>query len=137
MAKGKLQRMHEVRTFANVLEPPLDLAGRWRESYFRNDGPITLELACGRGEYSIALAQRLPRQNFIGIDIKGARLWYGARQALDLQLTNVAFIRTAIENLDILFAEDEIREIWIPFPDPHRTFSRRHHRLTSPRFLQM
>ncbi|MBN2354904.1 tRNA (guanosine(46)-N7)-methyltransferase TrmB [candidate division KSB1 bacterium] len=137
MAKKKLKRIREVASFTNVLEAPVELRGHWRERCFKNSAVIILELACGRGEYSLTLAQRFPQYNFIGMDIKGARLWYGAQQAKLLHLSNVVFVRAAIENLTDYFAPGEIAEIWIPFPDPHPTFSRRKRRLTSPRFLQM
>lgn len=135
MAKKKKQRIVEFASLPNARDEAVDLRGHWNENFFYNNNTITLELACGQGEYTLALAKRFPQCNFIGIDIKGARLWHGARQALDSGLANVAFVRTAIENLPDFFANSEIAEIWIPFPDPHPTFSRRNRRLTSPRFL--
>lgn len=137
MAKKKLIRFAALPELQNVRQEPGDLRGYWAQAFFKNDHPITLELACGKGEYTVALAQRFPQRNFIGIDIKGARIWVGATQALALGLGNAAFVRTAIEDLQEYFAEGEIREIWITFPDPHPTFGKRRKRLTSPRFLDI
>jgi tRNA (guanine-N7-)-methyltransferase len=137
MAKQKLLRFAAMPGLANVRQEPGSLRGRWHAEFFRNDHPITLELACGKGDYTVALAQRHPRRNVIGVDIKGARLWVGATRARDLGLANAGFVRTAIEQLAEFFAEGEIAEIWITFPDPHPTSSRRKKRLTSPRFLAL
>lgn len=137
MRVKKLQRFAELATFPNAFQNPIGMKGKWGASYFRNPNPITLELACGKGEYTIALAQRFPERNFIGIDIKGARLWRGAKTALELNLTNAAFLRMPIERTAEFFAEDEVAEIWIPFPDPYPRQSKTKKRLTSPRFLNL
>ena len=127
MGRGnKLERFAQIKTFQNVFEPDgkaiistdFHLKGNWSREYFNNDNPITLELGCGKGEYSVGLAERYPDRNFIGIDIKGARMWKGAAYALKQGLHNVAFIRSRIEFVERLFARDEISEIWITFPDP-------------------
>jgi tRNA (guanine-N7-)-methyltransferase len=147
--KNKLKKFAEVASFPNVYEnfnpkepqmvgvngEPVDLQGKWASAHFKNDYPITLELACGGGEYTLDLAKRYPERNFIGVDIKGARIWKGARKALDQQLTNVAFLRTRIEQITLFFARDEIDEIWITFPDPYLKKSKRNKRLTSSRFI--
>lgn len=140
MGKNKLERFAQNKTFSNVLEPQgLDSdfrwKGTWAKSFFGNDHPITLELGCGKGEYTLALARKNPHRNFIGLDIKGARLWRGAKQALDENLTNVAFLRTRIEWLENFFAPYEIQEIWITFADPQIKYKRAKHRLTHPLFL--
>ena len=141
-SKNKLKRFRENETFANVMQPSREdvlkgysLKGKW-SSYFNNDHPIILELGCGKGEYTLALARKNPNINFIGIDIKGARFWRGAKSALKENLTNVAFLRTQIELIDLCFAENEISEIWVTFPDPQIKFKRMKHRLTNPSFLK-
>ena len=142
-SKNKLKRFRENDTFANVLQPSREelldksflLKGRWREDHFKNDQPIILELGCGKGEYSIHLAQKFPQNNFIGIDIKGARFWRGAKIALEESLTNVAFLRTQIELIVHCFAPGEVDEIWITFPDPQIKYKRTKHRLTNKSFL--
>jgi tRNA (guanine-N7-)-methyltransferase len=113
------------------------MKGRWHKAYFDNDHPIVVELACGKGEYTVNLARAYPHKNFIGIDIKGNRIWKGARQALEEDLHNVAFVRTRIEQLPVFFAPGEIDEIWITFPDPFPRRSRAKKRLTSARFLDI
>ena len=147
--RNKLQKFAEILTFPNVYEnfnsfPPqltgideevIDLKGKWQEKHFKNKNPITLELACGRGEYTLALAQKYPHRNFIGVDIKGARIWKGAKIALAKKLDNVAFLRTRIELIAAFFEEAEIDEIWITFPDPFLRKSKRNRRLTAPNFL--
>ena len=140
-SKNKLKRFRENETFQNVIQPERDevlsgfsLKGKWH-AYFKNDNPIVLELGCGKGEYSVALAQNNPEKNFIGIDIKGARFWRGAKTALEENLTNVAFLRTQIELVDHCFAEGEISEIWITFPDPQIKYKRTKHRLVTKPFL--
>ncbi|QOR73472.1 tRNA (guanosine(46)-N7)-methyltransferase TrmB [Cruoricaptor ignavus] len=140
--KNKLARFAENRTLPNVLQPTRDealqgfhLKGRWRQEFFRNENPLVLELGCGKGEYSVGLAKAFPEKNFIGIDIKGARFWFGAKQALAAELGNVAFLRTQIELIEYFFAENEVDEIWITFPDPQIKFRRTKHRLTNPEFL--
>ncbi len=141
-SKNKLKRFRENETFANVLQPtraevlkPFALKGKWTD-FFKNEHPIVLELGCGKGEYTLALARQNPQFNYIGIDIKGARFWRGAKTALEEGLENVAFIRTQIELIDNLFAKDEVSQIWITFPDPQIKFKRMKHRLTNPVFLK-
>ena len=135
MAKQKLLRFAEMENFSNVLQDPYHLKGKWHSDYFKNTNPIVLELGCGKGDYTINLARRFPMKNFIGIDIKGARLWVGAKTALEEKLTNVVFLRLPIEKIEQLFDKDEIEEIWIPFADPFPKISKAKKRLTSPKFL--
>ena len=142
MGKGKLQKFAEMETFSNVFQypfsaienVPFDMKGRWREMFFHNDNPIVLELGCGKGEYAVGLARMFPNVNFIGVDIKGARMWTGAKDDLQEQLPNVAFLRTNIEIIDRFFGEDEVQEIWLTFSDPQMKNARK--RLTSTYFLQ-
>lgn len=142
-SKNKLKRFRENETFANVFQPTREelvglnyaLKGNWNASYFKNNNPLVLELGCGKGEYSVALAQKYPNKNFIGIDIKGARFWRGAKTAIEENLPNVAFVRTQIELIDYVFAENEIDEIWITFPDPQIKYKRTKHRMTNSVFL--
>jgi tRNA (guanine-N7-)-methyltransferase len=136
MAQKKLERFAELKTFNNVLEYPPDMQGQWKER-FNNDNPITLELACGKGEYTVALAELYPQRNFIGVDLKGNRIWVGARLAIKKQLTNAAFLRTQIEMIDRYFSPDEVNEIWITFPDPQLRLKRAKKRLTHPNFLRL
>lgn len=147
--RNKLQKFAELLTFPNVYEnfdakqptltgqdgEILDLKGKWGSTHFKNDYPITLELACGRGEYSLGLARRYAERNFIGVDIKGARIWKGAKIARNEGLSNVAFLRTRIEQIASFFAPEEISEIWITFPDPFLKESKSNRRLTSPIFI--
>lgn len=128
MGKNKLRKFAEMETFPNVIQcsagetpdlnVPHSIAGNWNSTFFHNNNPIVLELGCGRGEYTVGLAQMFPYRNFIGIDIKGARIWAGAKQAIQLKLSNVGFLRTNIEFLTRFFSHDEVEEIWITFPDP-------------------
>ncbi len=141
-SKNKLKRFNENETFSNVIQPTREEVtgnfphkGKWN-AFFKNDNPIVLELGCGKGEYTIALAQKNPNVNYIGIDIKGARFWRGAKTALEENLPNVAFIRTQIELVDFCFAENEVSEIWITFPDPQIKYKRTKHRLTNEEFLK-
>ena len=141
-SKNKLKRFKENETFKNVIQPTREevvsnfsLKGKWN-TFFKNDNPIVLELGCGKGEYTIALAQKNPDKNFIGIDIKGARFWRGAKTALEEDLTNVGFVRTQIELINQLFAENEVDEIWITFPDPQIKYQRTKHRMTNTAFLK-
>lgn len=136
MAHKKLIRFEAIKNYPNVLEKPIGMPGKWTH-HFGNDAPITLELACGKGEYTIGLAKRNPEGNFIGVDIKGNRIWKGATIALESQLRNVAFLRTDIGHLDQYFREGEVRSIWITFPDPQLRGSRSKKRLTHPRFLRL
>lgn len=136
MGQKKLIRFAELNTFPNVLQFPKDIAGRWN-IFFKNNNPITLELACGKGEYALGLGRLYPGRNFIGIDIKGNRIWVGAKKALQESLVNVAFLRAQIDQLTEYFAENEVAEIWITFPDPQLRFSKAKKRLTHPRFLRL
>jgi len=136
MGQKKLQRFAEIKTFRNVLESPPDIKAKW-STFFNNHNPITLELACGKGEYAVTLAGMFKEKNFVGVDIKGNRLWVGAKKALDNGLNNVAFLRTQIERIDEFFDEGEISEIWITFPDPQLRVSKAKKRLTHPRFLRL
>ena len=142
-SKNKLKRFRENDTFSNVYQPSREeivsdfpLKGKWNEEVFKNNNPIVLELGCGKGEYTVELARRFPDKNFIGIDIKGARFWRGAKTATDEGLTNVAFIRTQIELIEHAFVVGEVSEIWITFPDPQIKYKRTKHRLTNSEFLQ-
>ncbi len=136
MAQKKLFRFAQLKTFSNVLENPSDIKGTWN-TFFKNDNPIILELACGRGEYTIGLAKLHPENNYIGIDIKGNRMYIGAKEALEKNLSNAAFLRTQIEKLPDYFAAAEVSEIWITFPDPQLRLSKAKKRLTHPRFLRL
>lgn len=136
MAQKKLQRFAEIRTFPNVLEYPQDMQGRW-SIFFNNDNPITLELACGKGEYAIGLGRLHSGRNFLGIDLKGNRIWVGAKKALAEQLSNVGFLRSHIDKITGYFKKGEISEIWITFPDPQLRTSRAKKRLTHPYFLRL
>ena len=136
MGQKKLARFAELETFSNVLQFPKNMAGNWKD-FFKNQHPLTLELACGKGEYALGLGQLYPHRNFIGIDLKGNRLWVGARKALQLGLNNIAFLRTQIDQLTEYFAHDEVDEIWITFPDPQLRFSKAKKRLTHPKFLRL
>ena len=136
MAQKKLKRFAEIKNFQNVLEYPENMGGKWKD-IFNNNAPIVLELACGKGEYTIGLAQLYPVKNFIGVDIKGNRIWVGAKKALDTNLKNVAFLRTQIDKLTDYFAAAEVSEIWITFPDPQLRFSKMKKRLTHPKFLRL
>ena len=139
MGKDKLRRFAEIATFSNVLELEAGKIyyGKWAEGFFKNSNPVVLELACGKGEYTVNLATMFPHKNFIGIDYKGNRLWRGAKTAVEEGIDNVAFLRIQIENLIAYFAPGEVDEIWITFPDPQPQISRERKRLTSPRFLDM
>ncbi len=141
-SKNKLKRFRENESFQNVIQPTRDevlqgftLKGNWHQ-FFKNTNPIILELGCGKGEYTLALAQKNPNINFIGIDIKGARFWRGAKTALEESIPNVAFLRTQIELVDSCFAQEEVQEIWITFPDPQIKYKRTKHRMTNSDFLE-
>lgn len=148
--RNKLQKFSDLLSFPHVYEsfefgdPNLtrgvsekaSMKGKWGKVHFGNDNPIHLELACGRGEYTLALAKRYPDKNFIGVDVKGARIWKGATQALEESITNVAFLRCRIEQLELFFDEGEVSEIWITFPDPFLKDRKQNRRLTSPAFLE-
>lgn len=143
-SKNKLKRFKENETFANVFQPGREelvvedykLKGKWNSTVFKNSNPLVLELGCGKGEYSVALAQKYPDKNFIGIDIKGARFWRGAKTALEDGIENVAFLRIQIELIEFAFEENEVDEIWITFPDPQIKYKRTKHRLTNSEFLK-
>jgi len=138
MGKDKLRRFAEIATFSNVLQ--LDegksFKGNWNGNHFRNENPIVLELACGKGEYTVNLARMFPEKNFIGVDYKGNRIWRGAKTAIEEGIANVAFLRIQIENILDYFAPGEVSEIWITFPDPQPQDSREKKRLTFPGFLE-
>lgn len=141
-SKNKLKRFAENETFSNVIQPTresilagFELKGKWN-AFFKNENPIVLELGCGKGEYTVGLARQNPNKNYIGIDIKGARFWRGAKEALEDNLDNVAFIRTQIELVDHLFSKAEVSEIWITFPDPQIKYKRTKHRMTNEVFLK-
>lgn len=143
MKKRKLQKFAELGTFENVFQPVNEdfilndffLKGKWVTDYFKNNNPLVLELGCGRGEYTTALAERYPEKNYIGIDIKGERLWKGSKIALEKKLRNAAFLRMQLENINSFFTLGEVSEIWITFPDPQPNKPKIKKRLTSPQFL--
>jgi tRNA (guanine-N7-)-methyltransferase len=143
VGKNKLARWTELETFNNVFQPAIgDVSGKdhpvkgfWKQQIFKNNNPVILELGCGKGEYTISLATMFPGNNYIGVDIKGARMWRGAKTANEQKLPNVAFLRTRIEFINSFFSEDEVDEIWITFPDPHPGGRNSNKRLTSPWFL--
>ena len=141
-SKNKLKRFQENETFPNVIQPTREevihnfsYKGKWH-SFFKNDNPVIVELGCGKGEYTVALAKQNPDKNFIGIDIKGARFWRGAKTAVEDNIPNVAFIRTQIELVEYIFAKGEVAEIWITFPDPQIKYKRTKHRMTNTVFLK-
>ena len=144
-SKNKLKRFKENETFNNVFQPTREevitemflLKGKWNSDFFQNENPLILELGCGKGEYSVGLAEKYPNKNFIGIDIKGARFWRGAKTAVESGIHNVAFVRTQIELIHHIFAENEVDEIWITFPDPQIKYKRTKHRMTNTNFLQL
>lgn len=143
-SKNKLKRFKENEQFENVIQPSreeltdnlFELKGNWSRDFFKNENPIVLELGCGKGEYTVELARKNPDKNFIGVDIKGARFWRGAKTAIEENLENVAFVRTQIELIEHVFASAEVSEIWITFPDPQIKYKRTKHRLTNTEFLQ-
>jgi len=143
MAKRKLKKFAEVSSFDNCFflsfeqarDGGLPLKGKWNIDYFKNNNPIVLELGCGKGEYTVGLARRFPDKNFIGVDIKGNRIWTGAKTAIEEKRNNVAFIRTRIDFIDTCFAENEVDEIWITFPDPQPQKTRVRNRLTNMMFI--
>jgi len=143
MSKGKLEKFAMVSDYANCVEPSMDeamntgiaLKGKWNKEFFKNDNPITVELACGGGEYTVGMAEMYPDRNFIGVDIKGNRIWKGATKAIQKGLDNVGFLRTRIDFIANCFAKNEVDEIWITFPDPQMNKNRRRKRLTNKLFL--
>ncbi|MEO6290230.1 MAG: tRNA (guanosine(46)-N7)-methyltransferase TrmB [Ginsengibacter sp.] len=136
MGQKKLKRFGEIKTFPNVLEYPENIAGNWNK-HFQNNNPVILELACGKGEYAVGLAQLSRENNYIGVDIKGNRIWVGAKFSLENKLTNVAFLRTQIHQINSYFRKNEVKEIWITFPDPQLRISKADKRLTHPRYLRL
>ena len=144
-SKNKLKRFKENISFKNVIQPTreelidngFEYKGKWGELFFNNNNPIVIELGCGKGEYSVELAKLYPEINFIGIDIKGARFWRGAKIATDNEIANVAFVRSQIELVDKIFSRNEISEIWITFPDPQIKFKREKHRLINLNFIEL
>lgn len=143
MAKNKLKKFNDLETFSHVIQPSIDelrsnfnLKGNWRKHFFKNDNPIVLELGCGKGEYTVGLAKNFPEKNYLGIDIKGARIWAGASQALEEKLINVGFLRIRIDWIEMCFNSNEVDEIWITFPDPQIKKNRTTKRLTHPIFLK-
>lgn len=143
-SKNKLKRFRENETFKNVIQPTREeltdgvfsLKGKWNADFFKNNNPIVLELGCGKGEYTVGLAKAYPNKNFIGIDIKGARFWRGAKTALEEKIENAGFLRMQIELITYAFAKGEVDEIWITFPDPQIKYQRTKHRMTNTTFLQ-
>lgn len=143
MAKNKLSKFADMDQYSHVFQYPFsvlkekgfDLKGKWGKSFFKNDNPIVLELGCGKGEYTVGLAKLYPDKNFIGVDIKGARMWTGAKQVQEKEMHNVAFLRTHIELIDHFFEQGEVSEIWITFPDPQMKKITK--RMTSTRFMQL
>ena len=144
-SKNKLKKFQENNTFKNVIQPNIKeiirknhiFKGNWRKIFFKNNNPIYLELGCGKGEYSTFLAKKNPDKNFIGVDIKGARFWHGAKLSQENNLENICFLRIKIEHLEKFFADSEIEEILITFPDPQFKFNRTKHRLTNSKFLKI
>ena len=136
MGYKKLIRFKELETFPNVLQYPENMSGNWA-AFFKNKNPVVLELACGKGEYATGLGEMYPDKNFIGVDLKGNRIWVGAKKALQNNWTNIAFLRTQIDKITEYFAPDEIAEIWITFPDPQLRMSKAKKRLTHPKFLRL
>ncbi|MBO5812408.1 MAG: tRNA (guanosine(46)-N7)-methyltransferase TrmB, partial [Bacteroidaceae bacterium] len=142
MGKNKLAKFADMRSYPHVFEPvcsynsaePFEMKGNWNRDFFHNDNPIVLELGCGRGEYTVGLAQLYPDRNFIGVDVKGARMWTGATQSLEKEMKNVAFLRASIELIEHFFAPGEVSEIWLTFPDPQMKKATK--RLTSTWFLE-
>lgn len=143
MSKGKLEKFEEIGTFPNVFQLPylfnsddFNLKGNWHKEYFKNKNPLVLELGCGKGEYTVGLAEKFPDKNFIGIDIKGSRIWRGSKTAFENKMNNVAFVRTRIDHIEKVFSPSEVDEIWVTFPDPQPQKTRERKRLTSPAFLK-
>ncbi|MGF7231468.1 tRNA (guanosine(46)-N7)-methyltransferase TrmB [Arachidicoccus sp.] len=136
MGQKKLERFAAIKAFENVLEYPQGMPGKWKD-FFKNDYSITLELACGKGEYALGLGKLYPEKNFLGVDVKGNRIWRGAKTALQENLSNVGFMRAQIEAINEYFSKDEVADIWITFPDPHLPGAKMKKRLTHPRFLRL
>lgn len=137
MARHKKRKFAELATFDNFFDQPIGISGDWREMFFKNSNPLILELGCGKGEYTNELGKRFPDINFIGIDLKGVRLWRAAKNAIEAKLTNVAFLKINIDHITEFFNGGEVDEIWIPFPDPYPKPSKWKKRLVSSKFLSM
>ena len=142
MGKDKIRKFAENKTFNNVIQPTREevmsnflYKGNWKEKFFKNDNPIIVELGCGKGEYTVGLAKYFPNKNFLGLDIKGARFWRGAKTATEQNISNVGFLRVQIELIEYVFSIGEVDEIWITFPDPQIKYKRTKHRLVNPIFL--
>src|ERR1700744_5942458 len=136
MGQKKLIRFEAIKSFPNVLQYPEGMAGKWAE-FYKNDNPLTLELACGKGEYTVGLAQMYPERNFLGVDLKGNRIYIGAKKCLKEHISNAAFLRTKIDQVNQYFDRNEVSEIWLTFPDPQLRKSRARRRLTHPKFLRL
>ncbi len=143
MAKNKLRKFAQMEDYPHVQQPDLEvlekgyaMKGNWKKEFFKNENPLVLELGCGMGEYSVGLAEKFPEKNFLGVDIKGARIWQGATDALGKEMKNVGFLRIRIDWIEKCFAENEVDEIWITFPDPQLKKRRGTKRLTHPDFLK-
>lgn len=143
LAKNKLRKFSQMAKYPNVFQPTFDelkpgynMKGQWKTNFFKNDNPLVVELGCGKGEYSFGLAKKYPNKNFLGVDVKGARMWKGSTDAIEEGLSNVAFLRTRIEFIEWCFDTDEVDEIWITFPDPQIKKKRAKNRLTHPTFLK-
>jgi tRNA (guanine-N7-)-methyltransferase len=136
MAQKKLIRFEAIKSFDNVLQYPEGMADNWKK-FFKNDNPVYLELGCGKGEYTVQLAKRFPEKNFIGVDLKGNRIYVGAKKCLEEKISNAAFLRTQIDKINNYFLKNEVKEIWITFPDPQLRKSRAKKRLTHPKFLRL
>jgi tRNA (guanine-N7-)-methyltransferase len=144
MGQNKLKKFAECKTFDFLFQPQyedlkekgFELKGKWNQEFFKNDHPIILEIGCGRGEYTVGLAKNHPENNYIGLDLKGYRLWRGCKNSIEAGLTNIAFLRSLVQNSEYLFGEGEVSELWIPHPDPQPTNRRRNKRLTAEPFLR-
>jgi tRNA (guanine-N7-)-methyltransferase len=136
MGQKKLIRFEAIKGFPNVLQYPEEMAGKWA-AFYKNDHPLTLELACGKGEYTVGLARMYPQRNFLGVDLKGNRIYIGAKKCLEEHIANAAFLRTKIDLIDRYFTAGEVSEIWLTFPDPQLRRSRARRRLTHPKFLRL
>ena len=136
MAQKKLLRFEAIKSFPNVLQYPENISGKWND-FFKNNNPITIELACGRGEYTVGLAKMFAEKNFIGVDLKGNRIYTGAKKCIDEKLINAAFLRIQIDKINYYFTKNEVKEIWITFPDPQLRTSKAKKRLTHPKFLRV
>ncbi|MBL4715090.1 MAG: tRNA (guanosine(46)-N7)-methyltransferase TrmB [Bacteroidia bacterium] len=137
MARNKTLKLKEFKEFPNTFENPTEIKGNWGKIFFKNNNPIVLELGCGKGEYTLGLAKMFPDKNFIGVDVKGARLWKGAKTAIENEINNVAFLRIYIDHITDYFAKDEVSEIWLTFPDPQPKKGHIKKRLTNKKFIDL